>query len=169
MDYTSLTLVKQEILSGGVLSTSSQFDALITQGNVKVGRTDHLIGLRVHKFEQRVKIHRDVQRRADLGQRARFAMQVRQLGTAHAVLAAETLLSGQSDLVVVISADMPLLSADTLRRMVEIQSANPGPTGPPSLAPAPPLATPNTHDGAPWFSGRQVRGARRGRRRRGAA
>ena len=31
MDYTSLTLVKQEILSGGVLSTSSQFDALITR------------------------------------------------------------------------------------------------------------------------------------------
>ena len=65
--------------------------------------------------------------RTAVGQRARFVMQVRQLGTAHAVLAAETLLAGQSDLVVVISADMPLLSADTLRRMVEIQSANPGP------------------------------------------
>jgi bifunctional UDP-N-acetylglucosamine pyrophosphorylase/glucosamine-1-phosphate N-acetyltransferase len=65
--------------------------------------------------------------RATVGERARFALQVRQLGTAHAVMTAEPLLSGQSDLVVVISADMPLLTAETLRRMVEIQTANPGP------------------------------------------
>ncbi len=65
--------------------------------------------------------------RAAVGERARFALQVRQLGTAHAVMTAESLLAGQSDLVVVISADMPLLTAETLRRMVEIQSANPGP------------------------------------------
>jgi hypothetical protein len=31
MDYTSLALVKQEIISGGVPSISSQFDALITR------------------------------------------------------------------------------------------------------------------------------------------
>jgi bifunctional UDP-N-acetylglucosamine pyrophosphorylase/glucosamine-1-phosphate N-acetyltransferase len=65
--------------------------------------------------------------RAEVGTRARFAIQVRQLGTAHAVMTAESLLSGQSDLVVVLSADMPLLSIETLRRMIEIQSANSGP------------------------------------------
>ncbi len=65
--------------------------------------------------------------RAEVGQRARFVTQVRQLGTAHAVMAAEALLNGQSDLVVVVSADMPLLSVETLHRMVEIQSINTGP------------------------------------------
>ncbi len=65
--------------------------------------------------------------RTELGRRARVVIQVRQLGTAHAVMAAEPQLAGQSDLVVVLYADMPLLSADTLRRMVEIQSANSGP------------------------------------------
>lgn len=65
--------------------------------------------------------------RAEVGSRARFAVQVRQLGTGHAVMAAESLLSGQSDLVVVVFADMPLLTPDTVRRIVEIQSSNPGP------------------------------------------
>jgi len=64
--------------------------------------------------------------RAAVGGRARYARQVRQLGTAHAVMMAEPLLSGQSDLVVVISADMPLLTPETLRRLVEIQSDNQG-------------------------------------------
>ena len=65
--------------------------------------------------------------RAFVGERARFALQVRQLGTAHAVMMAEPLLAGQSDLVVVINADMPLLYESTLRRLVELQTENPGP------------------------------------------
>jgi len=65
--------------------------------------------------------------RSYVGERARFAVQVRQHGTAHALLTAEPLLAGQSDLVVVISADMPLLISSTLRKLVEIQTANPGP------------------------------------------
>src|SRR5512135_2401263 len=43
--------------------------------------------------------------RAEVGSRARFVVQVRQLGTGHAVMATESLLSGQSDLVVVLYAD----------------------------------------------------------------
>jgi bifunctional UDP-N-acetylglucosamine pyrophosphorylase/glucosamine-1-phosphate N-acetyltransferase len=62
-----------------------------------------------------------------VGSRARFVTQARQLGTGHALLTAEPLLSGQTDLVVVISADMPLLTGSTLRRLAELQSANPGP------------------------------------------
>jgi bifunctional UDP-N-acetylglucosamine pyrophosphorylase/glucosamine-1-phosphate N-acetyltransferase len=62
-----------------------------------------------------------------VGRRASFVTQERQLGTAHALGMAAPLLSGKTDLVVVISADMPLLTGDTLRRLVDIQGANPGP------------------------------------------
>ena len=65
--------------------------------------------------------------RQAVGERALFAIQVRQLGTAHALQSAESLLAGQVDLVVVISADMPLFTHATLQRLVEIQSNNPGP------------------------------------------
>ena len=65
--------------------------------------------------------------RAAVGDSARFAMQERRLGTAHAVLAAEQELSGFEGLIVVISADMPLLTSDTVKRMVALQSANNGP------------------------------------------
>ncbi|MDR3576635.1 MAG: bifunctional UDP-N-acetylglucosamine diphosphorylase/glucosamine-1-phosphate N-acetyltransferase GlmU [Anaerolineaceae bacterium] len=71
--------------------------------------------------------HGSEQVRQVVGEDARFVMQEPQLGTGHAVLTAETLLAGKTDLVIVISADMPLMSADTLRRMVSVQQANPGP------------------------------------------
>jgi bifunctional UDP-N-acetylglucosamine pyrophosphorylase/glucosamine-1-phosphate N-acetyltransferase len=44
------------------------------------------------------------------------------LGTAHAVQAAASLLRGQSELVLVTYADMPLLRAETLSHLVEAQS-----------------------------------------------
>lgn len=62
-----------------------------------------------------------------VGDEARFAVQEQQLGTAHAVLAAEDLMKGKSGYVIVISADMPLLSADTLQAMLKIQQQNSGP------------------------------------------
>lgn len=65
--------------------------------------------------------------RAFVGERARFAHQVRQHGTAHAVMMAEPLLAGRSDLVVVLNADMPLLYGSTLQRLVELQTKNSGP------------------------------------------
>ena len=71
--------------------------------------------------------HESEQVRQMVGKDARFVVQDPQLGTGHAVRAAESLLAGQTDLVLVISADMPLLSGDTLRRMVSVQQANPGP------------------------------------------
>lgn len=65
--------------------------------------------------------------RAELGAEARFAVQEQQLGTAHAVMAAESILSGHSDLILVFYADMPLLRADTLKSLLAAQEHHSGP------------------------------------------
>ncbi len=65
--------------------------------------------------------------RAAIGADARCVTQTQQLGTANAVQAAEELLTGQTDLVLVVNGDMPLLTAETLARLVALQTANPGP------------------------------------------
>ena len=61
-----------------------------------------------------------------VGEAACFAMQEPQLGTAHAVLAAEALVSPDTELVLVTAGDMPLLRAETLRDLVQLQEGNPG-------------------------------------------
>lgn len=53
--------------------------------------------------------------------------QPEQLGTGHAVLQARDALEGSGGLVLVSYSDMPLLTAETLRRLVESQRQNPGP------------------------------------------
>jgi bifunctional UDP-N-acetylglucosamine pyrophosphorylase/glucosamine-1-phosphate N-acetyltransferase len=58
---------------------------------------------------------------------ARFVMQEQQLGTAHAVQAAEPLLKGKTDLVVVINADLPLLRVETLQRLINSQQTSNSP------------------------------------------
>lgn len=62
-----------------------------------------------------------------VGERAVFAVQAERLGTAHAVLSAEKQISADTDLVLVTSADMPLLTAETLKTVVATQAANSGP------------------------------------------
>jgi bifunctional UDP-N-acetylglucosamine pyrophosphorylase/glucosamine-1-phosphate N-acetyltransferase len=62
-----------------------------------------------------------------VGDAGRCVVQDPQLGTGHAVLQAESLLRGKSDLVLVTYADMPLLRPETLTRLVETQQQNPGP------------------------------------------
>jgi bifunctional UDP-N-acetylglucosamine pyrophosphorylase/glucosamine-1-phosphate N-acetyltransferase len=62
-----------------------------------------------------------------VGAGARFVTQEQQLGTGHAVRAAESLLAGNTDLVLVVNADLPLLTAQTLKSLVETQRANHGP------------------------------------------
>jgi bifunctional UDP-N-acetylglucosamine pyrophosphorylase / glucosamine-1-phosphate N-acetyltransferase len=62
-----------------------------------------------------------------LGDAAECVVQEPQLGTAHALLQAESRLRGKTDLVIVAYADMPLLRAETYGRLVERQSANAGP------------------------------------------
>ncbi len=55
-----------------------------------------------------------------------FVSQNEQLGTAHAVMMAEPQLRGKVDLVVVTSADMPLISEETLEKLVAVQKASQG-------------------------------------------
>lgn len=65
--------------------------------------------------------------RETVGDGAVFVEQAEQRGTGHAVLQARAVLQGTSDLVVVTYADMPLLTAETLRRLVDRQRENSGP------------------------------------------
>jgi bifunctional UDP-N-acetylglucosamine pyrophosphorylase/glucosamine-1-phosphate N-acetyltransferase len=62
-----------------------------------------------------------------LGDSARTVVQEPQLGTAHAVMQVESVLSGKTDLVVVCYSDMPLLRGETLIKLVEAQKGSPGP------------------------------------------
>lgn len=54
---------------------------------------------------------------AHLGDSARYVVQQELLGTGHAVMQVAPLLQGEADAVLVSYADMPLLSAKTLRRL----------------------------------------------------
>lgn len=62
-----------------------------------------------------------------VGERAVFATQQERRGTAHAVQAAEKCIAPEVDLVLVTSADMPLLTPETLKAIVAEQMQNPGP------------------------------------------
>ncbi|NUQ38229.1 MAG: bifunctional N-acetylglucosamine-1-phosphate uridyltransferase/glucosamine-1-phosphate acetyltransferase [Caldilineales bacterium] len=71
--------------------------------------------------------HGGEQVQAFLQDRARYVLQAEQLGTGHALLQAEAALRDQADLVLVYAADMPLLTAASLRRLVAVHSQHPGP------------------------------------------
>jgi bifunctional UDP-N-acetylglucosamine pyrophosphorylase/glucosamine-1-phosphate N-acetyltransferase len=58
--------------------------------------------------------------RAHLGEAVVFALQAQQLGTGHAVLQAEAAAAG-ADLVLATYADMPLLTVETLNRIIATQ------------------------------------------------
>jgi len=60
---------------------------------------------------------------AHLGDRCRYAVQEELLGTAHAVMQAESLLSGNADVVLVVYGDMPLLRAETLTALQQAFAA----------------------------------------------
>lgn len=62
-----------------------------------------------------------------LSDSAQTVLQEPQLGTGHAVMQAEALLKGKTDLVVVCYSDMPLLRGETLQKLVETQKNNKGP------------------------------------------
>ena len=65
--------------------------------------------------------------RAFLGDTTVCVLQDPPLGTGHAVRQAEASLRGNTDLVLVTYADMPLLRPETLVRLVETQKKNTGP------------------------------------------
>ena len=62
-----------------------------------------------------------------LADSALTVLQEPQLGTAHAVMQAEALLKGKTDLALVCYGDMPLLRGETLQKLVETQKNNEGP------------------------------------------
>ncbi len=62
-----------------------------------------------------------------LGDSAQVVLQEPQLGTGHAVMQAESLLKGKTDLIIVSYSDMPLLRGETLQKLVETQKNNKGP------------------------------------------
>lgn len=65
--------------------------------------------------------------RQALGDMAEYVIQEPQLGTGHAVQQAESLLKGHSEYILVTTADMPLLTGDTLKMLVQAQQAHSGP------------------------------------------
>lgn len=56
--------------------------------------------------------------------KVQFALQAEQLGTGHAVMSAETLLSEKSELVLVTFADMPLIRKETISRLIKFHQEN---------------------------------------------
>ena len=62
-----------------------------------------------------------------VGDAAHYVVQGEQLGTGHAVAQARGLLAGQSQHVIVMYADMPLLRAETLQALYDAQRASTGP------------------------------------------
>lgn len=65
--------------------------------------------------------------RAAMGDRVLYAVQAEQLGTAHALMQAESLLRGNTDQVLLIYGDMPLLTGKTLQKVIDLHRDNPGP------------------------------------------
>jgi bifunctional UDP-N-acetylglucosamine pyrophosphorylase/glucosamine-1-phosphate N-acetyltransferase len=64
---------------------------------------------------------------AYLGESAQTVLQEPQLGTGHAAMQAESRLKGETDMVIVTYADMPLLRGETFKQLVETQRLNSGP------------------------------------------
>jgi bifunctional UDP-N-acetylglucosamine pyrophosphorylase/glucosamine-1-phosphate N-acetyltransferase len=62
-----------------------------------------------------------------LGDEAQYVIQEQLLGTGHAVQQAESILRGKTDMVVVTYGDMPVLTIDTLERMIRTQQNHNGP------------------------------------------
>ena len=65
--------------------------------------------------------------RATIGEAASYVIQEHQLGTGHALRQAEEALRGKADFVLVTTADMPLLTAQTLEKIVKAQQNHAGP------------------------------------------
>jgi bifunctional UDP-N-acetylglucosamine pyrophosphorylase / glucosamine-1-phosphate N-acetyltransferase len=62
-----------------------------------------------------------------IGDSTHYVLQEKQLGTGHAVQQAEHLLRDQCDYVLVLSADMPLLTSESLQHLIATQHAHHGP------------------------------------------
>lgn len=66
-------------------------------------------------------------KQGQLNQSLAFAVQEPQLGTGHAVQQAQNLLAGKADAVLVVPGDLPLLTANTLQKLVDTYQAGQAP------------------------------------------
>lgn len=66
----------------------------------------------------------EAQIRAWAGEQARYAVQRERLGTGHAVMQTQSMLEGESDQLLVLYGDMPLLQLETLQKLVEQHTTN---------------------------------------------
>lgn len=63
----------------------------------------------------------------EVGEKADFAIQQQLLGTADAVITAREILESKGGLVLVINADLPLITSETIQQLVDLQKSNTGP------------------------------------------
>jgi bifunctional UDP-N-acetylglucosamine pyrophosphorylase/glucosamine-1-phosphate N-acetyltransferase len=64
--------------------------------------------------------HRQEEVRSILGEDVAFVLQEHQLGTGHAVMQASHFLEGRRGCTIVINGDMPLITSDTLKNLIDI-------------------------------------------------
>jgi bifunctional UDP-N-acetylglucosamine pyrophosphorylase / glucosamine-1-phosphate N-acetyltransferase len=57
--------------------------------------------------------------KAQLGEESKYALQEEQLGTAHAVMQAESILAGKEGVTIVVCGDTPLIKAETMESLFE--------------------------------------------------
>jgi bifunctional UDP-N-acetylglucosamine pyrophosphorylase/glucosamine-1-phosphate N-acetyltransferase len=65
--------------------------------------------------------------RRALGDQAVYVIQEEQLGTGHAVMQAASTLRGAADWVLVTYGDMPLITAQTIQKLLQVHATHPGP------------------------------------------
>jgi bifunctional UDP-N-acetylglucosamine pyrophosphorylase/glucosamine-1-phosphate N-acetyltransferase len=82
---------------------------LKTAASIAPATTILIVGHQAETLKARLATHRGLQ----------FALQEPQLGTAHALQQAEALLAGKSGTLVMLSGDVPLFSAASLKRLIE--------------------------------------------------
>jgi bifunctional UDP-N-acetylglucosamine pyrophosphorylase/glucosamine-1-phosphate N-acetyltransferase len=70
--------------------------------------------------------HGAEQMRALLNDQVEFALQAEQKGTGHALQQAQSALEGKTDLVIVSNADLPLLTGESLKLLLDAQQKNSG-------------------------------------------
>lgn len=68
--------------------------------------------------------HGAEQVQSQVGEKATFVLQEEQRGTGHAVLQAREALQGRADTVLVTYGDMPLLRAETFRRLADLHASS---------------------------------------------
>lgn len=71
--------------------------------------------------------HGSDEMRTTVSDRAEFVQQNKQLGTGHALLQTKGVLAGKVDLVLVSNADLPLLTTETFKLLLDAQQKNKGP------------------------------------------